>query len=130
VKMFSHTFLPKLEDNFNTWIRIRIRGIRIRICIRNPDSVFLNKTTSTYSTVLLLFNRKFRTIFLKPKVSPALLMNKIETFVISMKRVNIDFLVIAMPFAFCTREKHPWTQFAELARTGPSTLFLAEVSQL
>jgi hypothetical protein len=47
-----------------------------------------------------------------------------------MKRANIAFLVIAMPFAFCTREKHPWTQFAELAKTGPSTLFLAEVSHL
>ena len=23
-----------------------------------------------------------------------------------------------MPFAFCTREKHPWTQFAESAETG------------
>merc|ERR1712080_170591 len=33
-----------------------------------------------------------------------------------------------MPFAFCTREKHPWTQFAESAETGPSTLFLAELA--
>lgn len=30
-----------------------------------------------------------------------------------------------MPFAFCTREKHPWTQFAESAETGASTKFLA-----
>jgi len=30
-----------------------------------------------------------------------------------------------MPFAFCTREKHPWTQFAECAETGASTKFLA-----
>ena len=33
----------------------------------------------------------------------------------------------AMPFAFCTREKHPWTQFAESAETGASTVFLSEV---
>ena len=33
----------------------------------------------------------------------------------------------AMPFAFCTREKHPWTQFSESAESGPSTLFLAKV---
>jgi len=29
-----------------------------------------------------------------------------------------------MPFAFCTREKHPWCEFAEHAENGPSTLFL------
>ncbi len=29
-----------------------------------------------------------------------------------------------MPFAFCTREKLPWTQFAESAEEGPSTQFL------
>lgn len=29
-----------------------------------------------------------------------------------------------MPFAFCTREKHPWCEFAEDANTGPSTKFL------
>lgn len=34
----------------------------------------------------------------------------------------------AMPFAFCTREKHPWTQFAESAESGPTTQFLQELS--
>lgn len=29
-----------------------------------------------------------------------------------------------MPFAFCTREKQPWMQFAEDVMTGPSTTFL------
>ena len=37
-------------------------------------------------------------------------------------------LLSAMPFAFCTREKHPWTQFAEPAETGASTMFLSEVT--
>ena len=32
-----------------------------------------------------------------------------------------------MPFAFCTREKHPWMQFAESAENGPTTQFLQEV---
>jgi beta-ureidopropionase len=32
-----------------------------------------------------------------------------------------------MPFAFCTREKLPWTQMAESAETGPTTTFLQEV---
>lgn len=33
-----------------------------------------------------------------------------------------------MPFAFCTREKDPWCQFAESAETGPTTLFLSELA--
>lgn len=32
-----------------------------------------------------------------------------------------------MPFAFCTREKYPWVEFAESAYDGPTTKFLAEV---
>ncbi|ELU18476.1 hypothetical protein CAPTEDRAFT_176971 [Capitella teleta] len=32
-----------------------------------------------------------------------------------------------MPFAFCTREKHPWCQFAESAEDGPTTKFLQEL---
>lgn len=33
----------------------------------------------------------------------------------------------AMPFAFCTREKLPWTEFAESAEDGPTTKFCQEV---
>jgi len=33
-----------------------------------------------------------------------------------------------MPFAFCTREKHPWLEFAEPV-DGPSTQFLAELAR-
>lgn len=32
-----------------------------------------------------------------------------------------------MPFAFCTREKFPWCQFAESVDNGPTTTFLKEV---
>ncbi|KAK5984219.1 CN hydrolase domain-containing protein, partial [Trichostrongylus colubriformis] len=32
-----------------------------------------------------------------------------------------------MPFAFCTRERLPWTQFAESAEHGPTTKFLSQV---
>lgn len=32
-----------------------------------------------------------------------------------------------MPFAFCTREKLPWTEFAESAENGATTKFLQEV---
>ena len=34
-----------------------------------------------------------------------------------------------MPFAFCTREKHPWLQFAESAEDGPSIKFLQELAK-
>lgn len=32
-----------------------------------------------------------------------------------------------MPFAFCTREKEPWTEFAESAEEGITTRFCQEV---
>ena len=39
----------------------------------------------------------------------------------------ICFLITAMPFAFCTREKHPWTEFAESAVDGPTIKLCQEV---
>lgn len=36
-------------------------------------------------------------------------------------------LPTAMPFAFCTREKEPWTEFAESAEEGGTTRFCQEV---
>lgn len=47
----------------------------------------------------------------------------------SLMKCNIVCLQEAwtMPFAFCTREKTPWTEFAESAYDGPSTLFLKDV---
>ncbi|XP_029082629.1 beta-ureidopropionase isoform X6 [Monodon monoceros] len=35
----------------------------------------------------------------------------------------------AMPFAFCTREKLPWTEFAESAEDGPTTKFCQELAR-
>ncbi|KAG5674327.1 hypothetical protein PVAND_004303 [Polypedilum vanderplanki] len=41
---------------------------------------------------------------------------------------NVNVLCLqeawTMPFAFCTREKHPWCEFAENAENGPTTEFL------
>lgn len=34
-----------------------------------------------------------------------------------------------MPFAFCTREKQPWMEFAEDPVTGPSTQFLKALAK-
>uniref|UniRef100_A0A2L2YEE7 Beta-ureidopropionase n=2 Tax=Parasteatoda tepidariorum TaxID=114398 RepID=A0A2L2YEE7_PARTP len=33
-----------------------------------------------------------------------------------------------MPFAFCTRERYPWCEFAENAESGPTTLLCAELA--
>lgn len=32
-----------------------------------------------------------------------------------------------MPFAFCTREREPWTEFAESAEDGLTTRFCIQV---
>ncbi|EPQ20313.1 Beta-ureidopropionase [Myotis brandtii] len=34
-----------------------------------------------------------------------------------------------MPFAFCTREKLPWTEFAESAEDGPTTRFCQKLAK-
>ncbi|XP_066149186.1 beta-ureidopropionase [Euwallacea fornicatus] len=34
-----------------------------------------------------------------------------------------------MPFAFCTREKYPWCEYAESAQYGPTTKFLQELAK-
>ncbi|XP_044261408.1 beta-ureidopropionase [Tribolium madens] len=34
-----------------------------------------------------------------------------------------------MPFAFCTREKKPWCEYAELAEFGPTTIFLKQLAK-
>lgn len=34
-----------------------------------------------------------------------------------------------MPFAFCTREKYPWCEFAESAEDGPTTQFIKQLSR-
>ncbi|KAH7727435.1 Beta-ureidopropionase [Aphelenchoides avenae] len=34
-----------------------------------------------------------------------------------------------MPFAFCTRERLPWTEFAESAENGPTTKFLQDLAR-
>lgn len=39
-------------------------------------------------------------------------------------------LILAMPFAFCTREKMPWCEFAESAEHGPTTRLMQEVQNV
>ncbi|XP_027552702.1 beta-ureidopropionase isoform X1 [Neopelma chrysocephalum] len=64
-------------------------------------------------------------------VQMAALHRRIEEIVevAAMCGVNIVCFqeVWTMPFAFCTREKLPWTEFAESAEDGPTTKFCQEV---
>lgn len=54
---------------------------------------------------------------------------------IKLKRVwcatNVCFIphnvFLDMPYAFCTREKTPWCEYAESAQFGPTTKMLQEV---
>jgi beta-ureidopropionase len=49
----------------------------------------------------------------------------------ALLKVNVLCLQEAwtMPFAFCTREKYPWLEFAESAETGQSTQFCKEMAK-
>lgn len=46
-------------------------------------------------------------------------------------KVNVVCLQEAwtMPFAFCTRERYPWSEFAESAKLGTTTKFLSKYAQ-
>ncbi|XP_011153065.1 beta-ureidopropionase isoform X1 [Harpegnathos saltator] len=61
------------------------------------------------------------------------LYQKIESYINYAASAEVQILCLQeawnMPFAFCTREKYPWCEFAEDAETGPSTLFLSKFAQ-
>jgi len=56
------------------------------------------------------------------------LVDKIEKMIDAAGMMGVNVLALQeawpMPFAFCTREKHRWMEFAESAESGPSTQFL------
>lgn len=56
--------------------------------------------------------------------------NKLEKIINAAGDEGVNILCLqeawSMPFAFCTREKQPWCEFAESAVNGPSTQFLRE----
>lgn len=58
---------------------------------------------------------------------------KIESYIAQAAYCNVQILCLQeawnMPFAFCTREKYPWCEFAEDAETGPTTMFLSKLAQ-
>jgi beta-ureidopropionase len=58
---------------------------------------------------------------------------RIETMIKAASLMNVNIICLqeawTMPFAFCTREKQPWCEFAENAYEGPSTKFLQELAK-
>ncbi|GAB1866018.1 Beta-ureidopropionase [Camponotus japonicus] len=58
---------------------------------------------------------------------------KIASYIARAAQYNVQILCFQeawnMPFAFCTREKYPWCEFAEEAETGPTTIFLSKFAK-
>lgn len=74
---------------------------------------------------------------LKPTTDPVLeqyeaLADRIEEIIEAAAKLGVNVLGLqeawTMPFAFCTREKHPWLEFAEEV-DGPSTQRLAKLAK-
>jgi len=61
------------------------------------------------------------------------LLNKIGKIITTAYESGVNIVCMQeawnMPFAFCTREKHPWCEFAESAETGPTTQFLQDYAK-
>jgi len=74
----------------------------------------------------------------KPTTDPILvqyqaIQDKIEVIIDAAGEMGVNVICLqeawTMPFAFCTREKYPWLEFAEEAETGRSTLFLKKMAK-
>ncbi|XP_016953718.1 beta-ureidopropionase [Drosophila biarmipes] len=59
--------------------------------------------------------------------------NKVKTIIKAAAEAGCNIICTqeawTMPFAFCTREKFPWCEFAEEAENGPTTKMLAELAK-
>lgn len=59
--------------------------------------------------------------------------DKVVTIIKAAAEAGVNVLCTqeawTMPFAFCTREKFPWCEFAEDAETGPTTKLLSELAK-
>lgn len=58
--------------------------------------------------------------------------DKIKKIITTAASEDVNIICLqeawSMPFAFCTREKQPWCEFAESATDGPSINFLKELA--
>ncbi|XP_036330854.1 beta-ureidopropionase [Rhagoletis pomonella] len=59
--------------------------------------------------------------------------NKIRIIIKAAAKADVNIICMqeawTMPFAFCTREKFPWCEFAEEAEKGPTTQMLQELAK-
>jgi beta-ureidopropionase len=59
--------------------------------------------------------------------------NKVEKMIDAAGSMGVNVLCLqetwTMPFAFCTREKYPWVEFAESAENGDSTKFIQKMAK-
>ncbi|EDW82829.1 uncharacterized protein Dwil_GK10205 [Drosophila willistoni] len=59
--------------------------------------------------------------------------NKVKTMIKAAAEAKCNVICTqeawTMPFAFCTREKFPWCEFAEEAEHGPTTRMLSELAK-
>jgi len=59
--------------------------------------------------------------------------NQVERMIDTAGFMGVNVLCLqeawTMPFAFCTREKYPWLEFAEEAETGRSTKFIQKMAK-
>jgi len=59
--------------------------------------------------------------------------NKMEKMIDAAAAMGVNVLCMqetwTMPFAFCTREKYPWVEFAESAETGTSIQFIQKMAK-
>lgn len=59
--------------------------------------------------------------------------NKVEKMIDAAGVMGVNVLCLqetwTMPFAFCTREKYPWVEFAESAEQGESTKFIQKMAK-
>lgn len=73
----------------------------------------------------------------KPTTEPIMdqylaIQEKIEKIIDAAGAMGVNLLCLQetwiMPFAFCTREKYPWVEFAQSAEDGPSTKFIQRMA--
>ena len=57
--------------------------------------------------------------------------NQIQRLIEAAARMGANVVCLqeawTSPFFFCTRERYPWSEFAEDAENGRSTLFIKQV---
>lgn len=74
----------------------------------------------------------------KPTTAPVsdqrnALHSKITKYIDYAATCNVNIICLqeawTMPFAFCTRERYPWCEFAESAEDGPTTSLLSKIAK-